>query len=122
MPTPILDEVKKLTADPHAGMPIIGAPNGANNVASVAFVPSAVKSDRAMRIRITASGGGGINAAVDVVTITFASEWKDTNGNPVTLSLIHIWLKQIKIALPDYRVLVIGAERYICLLYTSRCV
>ena len=47
-----------------------------------------MKSDRAMRIRITASGGGGINAAVDVVTITFASEWKDTNGNPVTPAII----------------------------------
>ena len=69
-------------------MPIIGAPNGANNVASVAFVPSSVKSDRAMRIRITASNGGPLAAIQDVVSIAFASEWKDTSGNPVIPAIV----------------------------------
>jgi len=76
------------TADPHAGMPLIGAPNGANNVASVAFVPSSAKSDRAMRIRITASNGGPLAALQDVVSIAFASEWKDTSGNPVIPAIV----------------------------------
>ena len=74
--------------DPHLGTPTIGTPNGANNVSSVAFVPSSVKSDRAMRIRVTASNGGGISALQDVVTISFASEWKDANGNPVIPAIV----------------------------------
>lgn len=73
--------------DPHLGTPIIGTPNGANNVSSVAFVPSSVKSDRAMRIRITA-GAGNISAATDVVSITFASEWKDSSGNSVVPAIV----------------------------------
>lgn len=76
------------TSDPHVGTPILGAPNGANNVASVAFATSSVKSDRAMRIRVTASNGGGISALQDVVTITFASEWKDASGNPIVPAII----------------------------------
>ena len=34
--------------------PTIGTPNGANNVASVAFLSNSAKTDRAMRIRVTA--------------------------------------------------------------------
>ena len=41
-----------------------------------------------MRIRVTASNGGGISALQDVVTISFASEWKDTNGNPVIPAIV----------------------------------
>ena len=74
-------------SDPHLGTPVIGAPNGANNVASVAFIPTSVRNDRAMRIRITA-GGGNISALTDIVTVTFASEWKDASGNPIIPSLV----------------------------------
>ena len=74
--------------DPHLGTPTIGTPNGANNVASVAFVPSSCKTDRAMRLRITATGGGGINTGSDVVTITFAAEWRDAAGNPVVPAIV----------------------------------
>ena len=74
-------------SDPHLGTPVIGAPNGANNVSSVSFVPSAVKNDRAMRIRITA-GAGNISATTDIVSVTFASEWKDSSGNPIIPSLV----------------------------------
>ena len=75
------------TTDPHAGTPTIGTPNGANNVASVAFLSNSAKTDRAMRIRVTA-GAGAISAATDVVTITFASEWKDSNGNPIVPAIV----------------------------------
>lgn len=75
------------TTDPHAGTPNIGTPNGANNVASVAFLSNSAKTDRAMRIRVTA-GAGLISAQVDVVTITFASEWKDANGNPQVPAIV----------------------------------
>jgi len=75
------------TTDPHAGTPTIGTPNGANNVASVAFLSNSAKTDRAMRIRVTA-GAAAISAATDVVTITFASEWKDTNGTPVVPAIV----------------------------------
>ena len=75
------------TTDPHAGTPTIGTPNGANNVASVAFLSNSAKTDRAMRIRVTA-GAGSIAAATDVVSITFASEWKDSVGNPVTPAIV----------------------------------
>jgi len=71
------------TSDPHSGVPVIGIPNAANNVVAVSFVPSSVKSDRAMRLRITA-GGGNIVTGSDVVTISFASEWKDASGVPMT--------------------------------------
>ena len=74
-------------SDPHLGTPVIGAPNGANNVSSVSFVPSAVKNDRAMRIRITA-GAGNISATTDIVTVTFASEWKASSGHPLIPSLV----------------------------------
>jgi hypothetical protein len=74
-------------SDPHLGTPVIGAPNGGNNVASVAFLVSSVKNDRAMRIRITA-GVGNISATTDIVTVTFASEWKDASGNPIIPSLV----------------------------------
>lgn len=73
--------------DSHLGTPTIGTPNGANNVASVAFVPSSVKSDRAMRIRITA-GAGPLAAQMDVVSISFASEWKDANGAPIVPAIL----------------------------------
>ena len=75
------------TPDPHSGSPIIGTPNGANNVASVTFSPSSAKSDRAMRLRITA-GAAAISASTDVVSITFASEWKDAMGNPVVPAIV----------------------------------
>ena len=75
------------TPDPHLGTPTIGTPNGANNVQSVAFVPSSCKSDRAMRVRITA-GAGIIGSGSDVVNIVFASEWKDANGNPVIPAIV----------------------------------
>jgi hypothetical protein len=74
-------------SDPHLGTPVIGAPNGANNVLSVAFVASSVKNDRAMRIRITA-GALNIAAQTDIVSINFASEWKDSSGNPIIPSLV----------------------------------
>ena len=74
-------------SDPHLGTPVIGAPNGANNVLSVAFVPNAVKNDRAMRIRITAAALN-IAAQTDIVSINFASEWKDSSGNPIIPSLV----------------------------------
>lgn len=75
------------STDPHLGTPIIGTPNGGNNVASVTFSPNSAKSDRAMRIRITA-GGGIVGSGADVVSITFASEWKDANGNPVVPAIV----------------------------------
>ncbi len=75
------------TADPHAGTPVIGTPNAAANVASVTFTPSSTKTDRAMRVRITA-GPGNIGAGVDLVNISFAAEWKDSGGNPITPSII----------------------------------
>lgn len=75
------------TTDPHAGTPTIGTPNGANNVASVAFISGNTKTDRAMRIRVQA-GVGNVSAQTDVVTITFASEWKDQVGNPVVPAII----------------------------------
>ena len=85
------------TVDVHAASPTIGAPNGGNNVASVAFIAGSVKTDRAMRLRVTAAAGA-ISATTDVVSISFASEWKDSAGAPITpsivgsqgLSLIHI--------------------------------
>lgn len=75
------------TTDPHAGTPTIGTPNGANSVASVAFLSNSAKTDRAMRIRVTA-GAGNIVAGTDIVSITFASEWKDALGTPVTPAII----------------------------------
>ncbi len=75
------------TVDVHAASPTIGAPNGANNVASVTFVAGSVKTDRAMRLRITA-GAGAIAASTDVVNITFASEWKDSAGVSIIPAIV----------------------------------
>ena len=79
--------VAQPTADVHAASPTIGTPNGANNVASVIFVAGSAKCDRAMRLRITA-GGIAIGAAVDVVSISFAAEWKDSAGIPITPAIV----------------------------------
>ena len=76
------------STDPHLGTPTIGAPNGGNNVQSVTFFGSSVKTDYAMRIRITASNGGNLPAQSDVVTISFASEWKDASGNPMIPAIV----------------------------------
>ena len=73
--------------DVHAAAPTIGAPNGGNNVASVAFIAGSVKTDRAMRLRVTAAAGA-ISATTDVVSISFASEWKDAAGAPITPSIV----------------------------------
>ena len=73
--------------NPHLNAPVIGAPNGANNVASVSFVASSVKTDYAMRSAVTA-GAGPITAGNDIVTIVFASEFKDSSGNPVTPAIV----------------------------------
>ncbi len=75
------------STNPHLNAPVIGAPNGANNVAAVSFVASSVKTDYAMRIAITA-GVAPIAAGGDVVTITFASEFKDSIGNPVIPAIV----------------------------------
>ena len=75
------------STNPHLNAPVIGAPNGANNVAAVSFVASSVKTDYAMRIAITA-GVAPIAAGGDVVTITFASEFKDSIGNPVIPAVV----------------------------------
>ena len=74
--------------DPHLGLPTIGPPNTAGNVQSVQFFANGTKTDRAMRIRVTASGAGNVNATTDCVTITFASEWKDSSGQPVVPAII----------------------------------
>ncbi len=76
------------STDPHLGTPTIGLPNGGNNVASVQYLANSTKTDRAMRIRVTASNGGNINVNNDIVTVTFASEWKDTNGVPITPAIV----------------------------------
>ena len=76
------------STDPHLGTPTIGAPIVANNVASVGFIVGSTKTDRAMRIRVIASNGGNIGAGSDIVTITFASEWKDSNGAPLTPAIV----------------------------------
>lgn len=74
-------------SDPHLGVPTIGAVFPGNNVQSIAFVANSVKSDRAMRIRIVA-GAGIVPAQTDLVTITFAAEWKDASGNPVIPAIV----------------------------------
>ena len=74
--------------DPHLGLPQIGPPNAAGNVQSVQFFSTGTKTDRAMRIRVTASGAGNVNSATDCATITFASEWKDAAGNSVVPAVI----------------------------------
>lgn len=79
--------VAQPTVDVHAASPTIGTPNGANNVASVIFVAGSAKSDRAMRIRITA-GALAIGALTDVVNVMFASEWKDSAGVSLTPAIV----------------------------------
>lgn len=74
--------------DPHAGLPTIGSVNTIGNVQSVQFFSNGAKTDRAMRIRVTASGAGNVSASTDVANITFASEWKDASGNPVVPAVI----------------------------------
>jgi hypothetical protein len=75
-------------ADPHLGLPTIGLVNTVANVAAVQFFANGTKTDRAMRIRVTASGAGNVNATTDCVTITFASEWKDSSGQPVVPAVL----------------------------------
>ena len=75
-------------SDPHLGLPTIGLVNTVANVGAVQFLANGTKTDRAMRIRVTASGAGNVNASTDCVTITFASEWKDGAGNPVVPAII----------------------------------
>jgi hypothetical protein len=53
----------------------------------VAFISGNTKTDRAMRIRVQA-GVGNVSAQTDVVTIAFASEWKDQAGNPVVPAIV----------------------------------
>lgn len=77
-----------IATDLHLGVPIIGTPNGGNNVASVVYLANSTKTDRAMRIRVTASNGGNINVNNDIVTVTFASEWKDSSGLPITPAIV----------------------------------
>ena len=74
-------------SDPHLGVPTIGAVIPGNNVQSISFLANSVKSDRAMRIRIVA-GAGQIPAQTDLVTVTFAAEWKDSANNPVIPAIV----------------------------------
>jgi hypothetical protein len=74
--------------DVHAASPTIGTPNGGNNVASVAFIAGSAKSDRAMRLRITAGAAANCCIRTDVVNITFAAEWKDSAGIPITPAIV----------------------------------
>ncbi len=86
--TQLFDGNSNPSTDPHLGTPIIGAPVVANNVASVQYLANSTKTDRAMRIRVTAGNGGNINVNNDIVAITFASEWKDANGTPITPAIV----------------------------------
>jgi hypothetical protein len=38
--------------------------------------------------RHSAANGGNINVNADVATVTFASEWKDSNGLPFTPAIV----------------------------------
>ena len=73
--------------DLHLGLPQIGPPNTAGNVQAVQFFATGVKTDRAMRIRVTAAGVN-VAAATDCATITFASDWKDSSGQPVIPAIV----------------------------------
>ncbi len=73
--------------DVHTASPTIGTPNGGNNVASVMFIAGSAKSDRAMRLRITA-GALAVGALTDVVSVMFASEWKDSAGVSLTPAIV----------------------------------
>ena len=57
------------------GTPTIGNLNAANNVQSVQPIGGATFSNRAMRIRITATGSGSIGASTDVATVTFSKSY-----------------------------------------------
>ncbi len=57
------------------GTPTIGSLNAANNVSSVQPIGGATFTNRAMRVRITASGSGLINASTDVATVTFSKAY-----------------------------------------------
>jgi len=75
------------TADPHLGSPTIGTIIAGNNVQSISFVSGSVKTDRAMRLRIFA-GSGNVPAQTDLVTVSFASEWRDTSNSPIIPSIV----------------------------------
>lgn len=57
------------------GTPTIGNLNAANNVGSVQPIGGATFTNRAMRIRVTASGSGSIGASTDVATVTFSKSY-----------------------------------------------
>lgn len=63
-----------------AGLQAIGTPtisnlNAGNNVASVTPIGGATFTNRAMRIRITASNAGSVGASTDVATVTFSKPY-----------------------------------------------
>ncbi len=64
------------------GTPTIGSLNAANNVASVASIGGATFTNRAMRVRITATSIGNINASTDVAVVTFS---KPYNSSPAVV-------------------------------------
>lgn len=64
------------------GTPTIGSINAGNNVASVASVSGATFTNRAMRVRISASSIGNINASTDVAVVTFS---KPYNASPAVV-------------------------------------
>jgi hypothetical protein len=57
------------------GTPTIGNLNAANNVQSVQPIGGATFTNRAMRIRVTATGSGSIGASTDVATVTFSKSY-----------------------------------------------
>jgi hypothetical protein len=57
------------------GTPIVGNLNAANNVQSVQPIGGATLTNRAMRIRVTATGSGSIGASTDVATVTFSKPY-----------------------------------------------
>ncbi len=64
----------------NAGLQAIGTPtvsnlNVGNNVASVAPIVGATFTNRAMRVRITASNAGSVGASTDVATVTFSKPY-----------------------------------------------
>ena len=84
------------TIDPHIDPtkpPMIGPPNAANNVASVVWVTTGTnneinpQTDNAHRLRITATGGGAIAPGVDLVSVSFGTQYryKRADGTIATL-------------------------------------
>jgi hypothetical protein len=57
------------------GTPTIGNLNAANNVQSVQPIGGATFTNRAMRIRVTATGSGSIGASTDVATVAFSKSY-----------------------------------------------